>query len=320
MFPRKPLLVVWAVILLATILAGLLIARRQNMWFSDPAKARHNSDYQRILLDPPAAVPAMTSNFLNDIKVDRGDGRVQILLTEPRGAHPHPEFLEFERIQAERTQSAAIGGGSIRLGFIGLGYGVTRTNFNYSFPVPGRFFGPDLAPISHEAVKRISPHASQTIDFNGLFPAVEFCFLKSNLADLKPLTFHAFDARTHQSLGDGNSTRTGRDWFQHGLNLRGWHQTPVQAVATFAAAPVETRNMEAREGAEVRFGNRVVRILAMIERQSGGWSSSSSSGTNTVTLQLQREDASVPVFTIVTVEWPQAYPSPIEVEVFDKAG
>jgi hypothetical protein len=163
----------------------------------------------------------------------------------------------------------------------------------------------------------------RTLSFDGGFPASQFVFVCSNLANIKTLKFQAFDARTHAQLASGYSSSTFTNGFYYGTTLQLWHQTPIELVATVAAGPVKTFTILAKEGAELKYPEGQLKLLLISDENLGHWRSQSDGRTNTMTFNLGRETGywgSRKSTSFLFHSWPQGGSIPIDFEFVDENG
>ena len=245
MKPLRPLPLAWTALLLFVLLVSSWIALSRNRVYSSPTQPRFNREYEKIFTEPIPTPPTPPQNLLQGISIVREPASLQIRFPEALGRDGQ-DFIQFERLTAV-SNHVRIDGGSVTLAAIAIGYLTNGARFDYSLGVPARFFSGDLTPISSEEASRSAPRWNDTIDVNGKYPAVEFSFVTTNLAQLKPLDLYLFDARTHATVKSGLSTSSGTNWFRFGTDLRLWHQTPVRVVARFATEPLEIKSLPQRK-------------------------------------------------------------------------
>jgi hypothetical protein len=317
MFLRKTAIVL---VVVAVVVAGafMFFARGSGRaLFSDPAAQRTSPEYRRFtsgersseLLSPPT-----------NIVVERSESRVVMRIPGPMPQQPE-NFFATEVRRTSGTNAIQFGEGSVWLAGIGVGYAAPKTNFDYSVEVRAKLYAADLRPLAREeeSAALLDWRWNGQVNAQGMFPQARFIFATTNLTEFKALSAAVFDAPTRQPLMNSYGYAAERNTFCYEGEIGLWHQTPLEIGVTIAIGPTETFSMEPKENAELRYPGGFLKLVAIADGGSGGFSSSSDGRTNVVSISLgsdTRDDRASFVF----LSWPTASDLPLDIELLDDAG
>jgi hypothetical protein len=289
---------------------------------SDPAAPRVPDDYEKLLRPAMAATSSRQPELSDSITVTNIAN--SLVVSYPASSTEAGEnSFPFKLHVAPDSQRLELGSGIISLDYIGVGYGkFESTDANtYETEAPPRFFDALLQPLTDQQLKAKLPQSwERKLRYRGIFPFVRLGFAMERLTNFKVLSARFFDARTHRPLtsGYGHSgspvSRISID-----CDLAMWHRGPVDVVLTIALGPVETFEIEPIAGKGVQYGLGELKVAAIAEGRSNGWSSSSDSRTNRITIHFSGDDRQKGT-TIVFASSPQASSIPLDFEILDRNG
>lgn len=319
---RKAALVFTLLLVLATIGLAVWFWKTQNRFYSSPTAPRTNQTYLRA--HAPAMAPLVVpTNLYGSLSIDRATNQIVVSMSGVMHSGTEVDYEPLAIHKADASQAIRIGEGSVRLAYIGVAQAQPLTNFDHGLQVEAQYFTPEGKPVLDAGELKMMPAYMRTLSFEGAYPASQFVFIYSNIANLKTLKFQSFDAGTHASLASGYSSSAFTNGFYYGTTLQLWHQTPIELVATVATGPIETFTIPAREGAELSYPEGQLKLLLISEENLGGWSSRNDGGTNTMTFKLGRRTGywgNRKSTSFLFHSWPQGWAIPIDFEFVDVNG
>ena len=313
---RRAAQIVTIVLVLAAVGLGVWFWKTQNRLYSSPTAIRTNDVYLQAH-SRAVPLPDFPTNYFASIDVERTTNRIVVAVAEKLGM-PEKEY-DYEPLAVHTVKGGEpmrIEDGLVRLAYVGVARAQPMTNFDHGLQVQANYFTPDGKPVPDDAVKMM-PGYMKTLSFEGSFPASQFVFAYSNIADFKTLKFLAFDARTRAQIASGHSSSTFTNGFYYGTDLQVWHQTPIELVATIATGPVVTNTMAVKEGTELAFPEGRLKLLLVWTQDLGGWSSRHDGRTNTMTFNLGRQNgywANKKTTSFLFHAWPGGFAMPIDFE------
>lgn len=319
---RKAAVLLTILLVLATFGVAVWFWKNENRLFSSPTIVRTNQTYLRAHA-PATNMPPIETNLYSQFHIDRDTNRIQISFPDAQRGRIEVDFAPLEIHRADASQTIQIGEGSIRLAYIGTVYAQPRTNFDYGLQLPATYYTVGATPISTNDLPKSFPKYQRTLSFDGTFPASQFVFLTTNIAELKTLRFGAFDATTHYSLANGYSYGEFTNGFYCGSSLHLWHQTPIELIATVATGPIQSYSIAPTEGAELRYPGGQIRLLLITDQDLSSWSSSSDGRSNIVTFKQRHIPGWRPPglqTSFVFHSWPKAYSIGVDFEFLDHSG
>ena len=304
---RKAALIALLLLVLIALGAGVWFWSSQTRLYSNPEALRTNDIYLRAHA-PPTNISNLPTNILSAITVNQTTNETQISIPGP-SLWTEVDYPPLEIHKTTASEPILIGDGSVRLAYIASAWTIPRTNFPWSIELPAKLFTSDLDPASSNEVTDLISSSDRKLWFKGEFPAARFFFVCSNLPSFKPLKIQAFDARTgHPVLGSSYSMPARENLFWIDIDIRLWHQTPVELVTTIVTGPEQTFTLPPTPGAELRYPGGLIRLLAVSDTDFNSSSSSSDGRTNVFTFSGSSSDSdnNDPRCSFIFYSWPNA--------------
>ena len=295
-----------------------------SRWFSDPAQPRKPGAYTKVVR-PPQAWPALDKTILDSLQATTNAEGIEFRYQPPSQADLEPPNLVLERVAA--GSALRVGAGSLSLEMIGIVY----TNSPppepdaYGTSLPIQLFRVDGQVLTAAELSALGTEVGYAkLDYHWQFPEVRFLFASSNTAPMKVLGLHLFDARTQREIGGGSYSHNeaGAHHYSVELEARLWHQAPVEFVLDVAHGPLETFALAPVVGQSLMFGERELRLLAIVDGGTLGMSWSSMGGPRSLTTAKCRSNpAQIGKETsFIFALLPNASSIPLSFEAIDSAG
>ena len=301
-------------------------------WMSDPAAVRPPTarpsgappwgDYSATLAESPSVASVDPRSF-DSFSVTTNESDVTIV--SPTALQPRDEVSGYTVHRVGPDQRFAINDGAIELKYVGVAYAVSPpgSESNSSLKLPGRFFrARSLEPLAGEEFEREIPDdRHRQLQFHGRFPAVQLSFALKRLDEFQFLSIAAYDARTKRSIlvGGYSGDRRNDSESHFNVDLRVWHQTPVEVVLTVAHGPLEVFSIESKVGETIRHARGEMRLIAVTEGKVTGGSGTGSGGTNIAQVHLNRPPGQLWTAYVFASLTPARF-LPLGFEFFDTAG
>ncbi|MCL5096796.1 MAG: hypothetical protein M1608_04575 [Candidatus Omnitrophica bacterium] len=191
----------------------------------------------------------------------------------------------------------------------------------YSVRLPARFYDRQLKAVSSDRVPEFARQDwYRTLDFRGLYPAVSFGLRGELRQEAKVLAFHAFDARTHESLDSGYSW--GGDLAKDGVNakldLQLWHAAPVLLVVDMSLGPAQVIEFPAQVGSTAKFPEGELQLVVKADDMENR----STSHSDKITLKVEPKayNREPKTTCMIFACLPKAYSMPLDFEYQDEQG
>ena len=317
----RRILIALTVLLVLTLIAAVLwMASGADRLHSSPGIVRQNAAYKRVFATPDPW-PPVPEDLMTDVLFITNQPYLDVAFPDtPMGSRPAmPHVL----IRASAASPVQIGEGTLALEYVGIGYTIPKTNFDWGISLPMRLFTAELKPIdAEEAFPK--EKRRRNLEFHGTWPQVKFLCSTANFSHLRLLGWELFDARTQWSLANRRSyglESTGRMVLEG--ELQTWRPLATELVISVAAGPVTENLIPPKPGAEVRSSLGAVRLLAVYDQEMGNWSSVGKMGIESVRLEPSPPSSGYdpgPVSTFVFLAWPAGPGIPIEIEMLNSEG
>lgn len=292
----------------------------RTQFFSSPVLSRENDKYGEAM-GSPESPPPLDTNLLESLKITSTTNELEIQFTNTISSSTR--LLNYQLEEIQRGVSAfQWEEGEIGILYQGIAYGRFQEaqQSSYSVQMPAQFYDLTGREMETKELEELGGYYSRNLNYEGLFPAVQYMFEYPEKAKVKFIGFQFFDARTHEDLASGYSWGArGTGMMSVQTHLKRWHSGPLKLVADVGFGPLEKMDIPVQVGSRVHYKNWALHLVG-IQRGESRSSGSSSQGSNrTLTFRFE-EDEGEERTTFVFVGSPWAYHLPVDFEFYDAEG